>query len=115
MRNMDELTVAEVCEIATTFARLAPKTSQAVPSEPDMRIVILQRGWVVVGKYRQEGTNVTIASAQIIRRWGTTRGLGELASEGPKPDTVLDPAGTVRCHALTVIATLDCEAEAWPN
>jgi hypothetical protein len=77
------------------------------------RIVILQRGWVMVGLWKQEGSQVTLTDAAVIRRWGTTRGLGEIAEEGPTNDTVLDPCPIVRFHELVVIATLDCQEEKW--
>lgn len=79
------------------------------------QIVIAQRGWVFVGDVTTSGDNVVIDRAQCIRRWGTKRGLGELAVNGPTPLTVLDDFGTVRIHALAVIATLDCEAAKWPE
>lgn len=77
------------------------------------QIVIAQRGWVFVGDVARSGDDVTITQAQCIRRWGTTKGLGELAKNGPQPNTVLDDMGTVRLHALAVVASLDCEAEKW--
>lgn len=77
------------------------------------QIVIAQRGWVFVGDVARSGDDVTINQAQCIRRWGTTKGLGELAKKGPQPNTVLDDMGTVRLHALAVVASLDCEAEKW--
>lgn len=77
------------------------------------QIVIAQRGWVFVGDVARSGDDVTISQAQCIRRWGTTKGLGELAKNGPQPNTVLDDMGTVRLHALAVVASLDCEAEKW--
>lgn len=82
------------------------------PEDSPVRIVILQRGWVVVGYWTQDGENVTITRAKVIRRWGTTAGLGELV-DGPTDDTVLDPAGTVRAHILGVVATLDADTDAW--
>ena len=78
----------------------------------DVRIVIAQRGWVFVGYYKQ-GAEVVLSKAQCIRRWGTTRGLGEIAAAGPTKDTVLDPHGTVRLHPLAVVATIQCEATKW--
>ena len=80
----------------------------------DIRIVILQRGWVMVGRYSQEGDECRLDGASVIRRWGTTKGLGELAAGGPiERKTILDPAPTVRFHALTVIATIACEESKW--
>lgn len=77
------------------------------------QIVIAQRGWVFVGDVEKSGDDVTINNAQCIRRWGTTKGLGELAANGPQSNTVLDPMGTVRLHALGVVASLDCEESKW--
>ncbi len=78
----------------------------------DFRIAILQRGWVFVGKYSQSGDQCCLDNAQVIRRWGTTKGLGELR-KGPLAETKLDPAGHVAFHALTVVATVSVDAEAW--
>lgn len=77
------------------------------------QIVVLQRGWVVIGEVSRDGEDVTISEASVIRRWGTTRGLGELALEGPKANTVLDPAGTVRGHALGIVMTIDVDESKW--
>ena len=78
------------------------------------QIVIAQRGWVFVGDVERDGDDVKISNASCIRRWGTTKGLGELAKEGPKSNTVLDKMGTVRLHSLAVVASIDCEATQWP-
>ena len=78
-----------------------------------IRIVILQRGWVKVGRFFQDGPNCRLEQCSGIRLWGTTRGLGEIASNGPTAKTVLDPEPTCRFHELTVIATIDCEEAKW--
>ncbi|MFA5525925.1 MAG: hypothetical protein WC992_03780 [Acholeplasmataceae bacterium] len=75
--------------------------------DSNKKIVVLHRGWVVVGDYRKDGTEVIVDNASVIRRWGTTKGLGELI-HGPLDNTVLDPCGTVRAHELAVVLTLDC-------
>lgn len=80
-----------------------------------IQIVALQRGWVVVGRVSVEGDQITIAEAKIIRRWGTTKGLGQLIS-GPIADkTVLDDGGIIRAHVLGVVFTLDCDAKGWED
>ncbi|MDA8156270.1 MAG: hypothetical protein M0Z52_07440 [Actinomycetota bacterium] len=79
------------------------------------RIVILQRGWVFVGDFEQKGSYCTLKNAAVVRRWGTTRGLGELAQRGPLQHTVLDPSPDIRFHELTAIATIDCVEEAWKS
>jgi hypothetical protein len=77
-----------------------------------LRIVIGQRGWVWIGRYQQEGDEVTLTDARCIRHWGTTKGLGELV-EGPTKSTVLDQVGTVRLHRLGIVATYDVNEDAW--
>lgn len=78
------------------------------------QIIIAQRGWVFVGDVERSGDEVTITNAHCIRRWGTTKGLGELAANGPLKSTVLDPIGTARLHALAVVASIDCQVDKWP-
>ena len=80
----------------------------------DWKIVVLHRGHVVVGRVRRDGDMVLVDDASIIRIWGTTRGLGEIAKGGPTSRTVLDPChGTVTAHILAVVFMLDCEAAKW--
>jgi len=78
-----------------------------------VRIVILQRGFVMVGYYSKDGSDCCLESANIIRVWGTTRGLGEIALDGPTSKTVLDKCPTVHFHELTVIATINCVEAKW--
>lgn len=79
----------------------------------DNKIVVLHRGWVVVGKYSIDGDEIVIKDASVIRKWGTSKGLGELALKGKLPTTGLDPCGTVRAHKLAVVMTLDCDEKNW--
>ena len=59
------------------------------------QIVVVDQGFVYVGKVRYTGTGfVEITNADNLRQWGTTRGLGELA-HGPTAKTVRDPVGIV--------------------
>lgn len=78
----------------------------------NIKIVILQRGWVYVGRFFEGKDEMRLEGAKCIRRWGTTKGLGEIVS-GPTTSTVLDPAGTVRFHPMTVVAMLDTEGDKW--
>lgn len=79
----------------------------------DVKIVILQRGWVYVGRYKQnENMMCELNSSYCIRKWGTTKGLPEL-KDGPTKDTILDPAGKVTFHLLTTIAIIDVDGEVW--
>jgi hypothetical protein len=71
------------------------------------QIIIAQRGWVFLGKVEQSGSNVIITDCFNVRRWGTTKGLGELATQGPTANTVLDPTGRVTLHELSIVARID--------
>lgn len=71
------------------------------------QIVVLQRGWIVVGDVSKDGPMLRITDASVIRRWGTQRGLGQLAQTGPTKDTILDPCGTVEAHEMTVIMSIE--------
>jgi len=77
------------------------------------RIVVLDRGFVVVGNVTQDGPYIVIDDCSCIRRWGTTRGLGQLATGGPQPETKLDPQPRTRVHELQVVQQIDCEESAW--
>ena len=77
------------------------------------QIVILDRGFIYVGDVEIENDWLVIRNGANVRRWGTQKGLGELAALGPQSRTVLDPTPTVRAPMRGVIATLDCEPAKW--
>lgn len=83
------------------------------PQSSDIKICVLQRGWVMIGRYSKDGDTVTLENAHVIRTWGTTKGLGELALEGKQSNTKLDKAGHVEFHILTVVATINCVDKKW--
>lgn len=76
-------------------------------------IVIVDRGFVYAGIVAWEYDWCVIRNALNIRRWGTRRGLGELALSGPTSLTMLDPCGTVRVPMSHVITIIETEAEPW--
>ena len=82
-------------------------------SDAPIKIVILQRGWVMVGNLERTGSDCVLKNAAVVRVWGTKRGLGEIAQAGPTKDTILDKCGTVHFDWLTVVAAIDCEASKW--
>ncbi len=80
----------------------------------DTKIVILQRGWVMVGKFERDGNECKLHNASVIATWGTTGGLGEIAKDGPTSKTKLMKCnGLVQFDWLTVIATIACEESKW--
>jgi hypothetical protein len=83
------------------------------PRNSNIKIVVLQRGWVVIGRWTQDGDNCALDNAYVIRKWGTTKGLGELALEGKKSGTTLDRTGRVEFNILTVVAVINAKEELW--
>ena len=83
-------------------------------SKGDIKIVILQRGWCMVGRFERNGSDCKLHNASVIRAWGTSKGLGEIAKDGPTSNTKLDPTtGLVEFDYLTVVASISCEESAW--
>ena len=82
-------------------------------NEGEIKIVVLQRGWVLIGKFEREGTNCKLRDASVIRRWGTTKGLGELSMSIPK-ECVLDKCnGLVEFDILTVVLMISVDQQLW--
>ena len=91
---------------------LAHKSNDSGPK--DIRIIILPRGWNIVGEYSCTDGECTIKKASVIRRWGTTNGLGEIAKNGPTENTKLDKCnGDVNILRSNIIASIKCEHSKW--
>ena len=81
-----------------------------------IKIVILQRGWCMVGRLERKDSECKLYDASVIRIWGTTKGLGEIAKDGPTSSTKLDPCnGVVEFDYLTVVAAINCDESKWIN
>ena len=78
-----------------------------------IQIAVLTNGFIFVGLIAHADGYVEIRNAKNIRRWGTTKGLGQLAIQGPQKDTILDEIGTVRAPFHSLIFLLDCQEKAW--
>lgn len=77
------------------------------------QILVLQRGWVVVGDVEKTDAEVKINNCAVIRIWGTSKGLGELAENGPNDKTRLDPCPPVIVHPLTVVLYMNVNERKW--
>lgn len=108
--NINDLTLGQINQLKNLFKDGHPETQQA---HLGWNIVILQRGWVVVGNLFKTGPRYTLEDGAVIRTWGTTRGLGEIASNGPTEKTILDPIPTTTFHELTMVACMACNKRLW--
>lgn len=79
----------------------------------DIKIVVLQRGWIYIGRFERNGNNCKLHNAYNIRIWGTTKGLPELVN-GATNKTILDKCeGVVEFDYLTVIHTITVNPDKW--
>lgn len=110
--NIDDLTLGQIKQLKSMFGGCAMfnKTSSENNS---VKIVILQRGWVVVGRWFQNGEMCRIENGYVVRSWGTTNGLGELAEKGKLESTRLDKSKNIQFHILTMVASMDCDENKW--
>ena len=62
--------------------------------KPGVYIFVMNRSWHIVGYVKESQSDalfVRLGKSAAIREWGTTKGLGQLASEGVRPSTRLMP------------------------
>lgn len=91
-------------------------TKQYTNNSGSVRIVVLQRGWVSIGRFFQKGNRCWLENAATIRVWGTTgkAGLSYLAINGPTDETILDKTPLpIRFHELTIVHMYDCADSVW--
>jgi hypothetical protein len=92
----------------------AKRVEQPTKLDGDLKIIILDRGWVFIGFIKKSVDDFFfIERAHCIRFWGTTDGIGQLALSGPTEKTKLDRAGTVTVPRHALIAALDVDPKNW--
>lgn len=104
MSKPKTITIDEVEYIRADSVDVKPTTKQ---------IVVLQRGWVVVGDVHKEENEVKISNCSVIRVWGTSKGLGEIAENGPTSKTVLDSCPSLVVHPLSVVMYMNTNKGNW--
>ena len=77
------------------------------------QILVIKLGWVLVGDVTSKPGKFVVNNASVIRRWGTTKGLGEIAQNGPTKSTILDPLGVATVEADATLFRIDCNAAVW--
>lgn len=104
----------DINEVEINGVKYVRKDSvKSVEHTGDIKIVILQRGWVYIGRFERSGTDCKLHNASCIRTWGTTKGLQELVN-GATSSTKLDKCdGVVEFDWLTVIHTITVNQAKW--
>ena len=64
--------------------------------------MVIDNGFVHVGDCSIQEGLLCIDDCRNIRKWGTTKGIGQLAS-GPTKETIFDDAGTVLVPIARVV------------
>ena len=77
-----------------------------------IKIVVLERGFIYVGRTEPANEEITIHGARSLIRWGTSHHLGEL-HDGPLKDTKLGASCTVRARLDQLIHTIEVSQDAW--
>lgn len=80
--------------------------------EGDVKIVVMDRGFVYVGVTKIDGDWVLMTRAKNIRKWGTSKGLGELVN-GPLSTTALDSVGSLKAPMRALIHIIDVDSKKW--
>ena len=77
-------------------------------------LAVLDKGFVYHGNLVIEDDGwFTLTSVRNVRRFGTSRGLGQLALTGPSKETALDPCNTVRGTVSGLMHIIECEPTKW--
>lgn len=104
MSKPQTIKIDEIEYVRADQVNIEPSTKQ---------IVVLQRGWVVVGDVSKTETEVSIKNCSVIRIWGTSEGLGEIAFNGPTSKTKLDRCPDVTVHPLSIVLQMSVDEDRW--
>jgi hypothetical protein len=76
-------------------------------------IIVADQGHVWIGDITVGPVWVEVKRSRCVRRWGTNKGLNQLAMEGPLPETTLDEPADMFVRQASVIALIPCKESAW--
>lgn len=107
LANLDDGTTFTFC------AAHAQLGQTAWPKRHGLRIIVLDAGYVFVGHVTETEHHYTIGAGYNVRRYGTDAGLGQLALEGKRPETVLDAVPMLVFPKGRVIFLMECVEEKW--
>lgn len=77
-----------------------------------VKIVVLEHGFVYIGRVEMFGEDVAIHSARSLIRWGTQNHLGQLIN-GPLENTKLGDPCEVLSRLSQVIHLIEVNQDAW--
>ena len=71
-------------------------------------IVVMTQSFVACGNLVNTDSGIVLNNAAIIRQWGTTEGLGQLALKGKTSSTILDYYGIMHIPLHSIVFILEC-------
>ncbi|MDH5523115.1 MAG: hypothetical protein OEY01_03840 [Desulfobulbaceae bacterium] len=77
----------------------------------DIRIVVLDKGFIFCGEYEQRGDRILVRRAVNIKKYGTEKGLGSLRADPESP--TLNAWGIIDAPKKSEILTIYCNKEKW--
>lgn len=111
--DINGLTLGQIKEIAAIAASMGFLDDKKAPVDHGCALVVADRGHVWIGQnVATDSEWCRIKGAQIVRFWGTEKGVNELVN-GPLPGTKLDAPADLVVNRRAVIAIIPCEAEKW--
>lgn len=76
-------------------------------------IVVVESGWVFAMVLEESPTHLSSSDCAVIRTWGTTNGLGQLALKGPTSETSLDRCNATHIPKAKVLFVMECAPLVW--
>lgn len=78
-------------------------------------IAIVESGWVFAVNCpgAKLGEHIEAREARVIRKWGTTDGLAQLAIKGPTTETALELCSVISIPANKVLFLMDVTSAGW--
>jgi hypothetical protein len=77
-------------------------------------IIVVESGWVFAAVLESTEGDISAAECCVIRNWGTTNGLGQLALKGPTSSTKLDRCNATHIPREKVLFFMECSGCEWP-
>lgn len=92
---------------------MAIKNLENGMKELGFMIAVVDNGFVYVGNVIHDHEYYVITNAHNVRKAGTDRGFGQLAFEGPRPETALDPCPHIMVPVGRLCHFIECADEPW--
>jgi hypothetical protein len=107
--NLDDLTIGDAKKLAGIFGNANTRED----ANYGYNVVVLDRGFVYVGKCARVGDCLLMDQGRNIRYWGTDKGLHQLVVNGPTKDSQIDAPAHIRIPWRAVISIHATNESLW--